>query len=75
MLKIKNLSKSFRHVDVLKQLSFQVEKGDLIYIHGINGSGKSTLFKIICDILQADSGTIELSKQAHIGALIENLAS
>jgi ABC-type multidrug transport system, ATPase component len=72
MLKIKNLSKSFRHVDVLKQLSFQVEKGDLIYIHGINGSGKSTLFKIICDILQADSGTIELSKQAHIGALIEN---
>jgi len=72
MLHIHHLTKSFRHLTVLNQLDFNVEKGDLIYIHGINGSGKSTLFKIICDILKPDTGDICLSDDAHIGALIEN---
>lgn len=72
MLSIHQLTKSFHHVVVLDQCDLEIEKGDLVYIHGINGSGKSTLFKIICDILKPDSGSIELSKDAHIGALIEN---
>lgn len=72
MLQIKNLSKSFHKTNVLNDLNLDIKKGDLIYIHGINGSGKSTLFKIICDILKQDSGEVILSKDAHIGALIEN---
>lgn len=72
MLKINNLSKSFRHTQVLKHLTCEIKEGDLIYIHGINGSGKSTLFKMICDILKPDEGEIILSQNAHIGALIEN---
>lgn len=72
MLKIEKLSKSFHKNIVLNELDFKIEKGDLIYIHGINGSGKSTLFKIICDILEADSGTITRDNDMHIGALIEN---
>lgn len=72
MLNINQLSKSFHKQNVLHHLSVQINDGDLIYIHGINGSGKSTLFKIICGILEKDSGEIELSSHAHIGALIEN---
>lgn len=72
MLQIHNLTKSFHQNEVLKHLDFNVEKGDLIYIHGINGSGKSTLFKLICDILKPDEGTIHINPKAHIGALIEN---
>lgn len=72
MLEITSLCKSFHHNLILDHLDFQVEKGDLIYIHGINGSGKSTLFKLICDILQPDSGEIKRNEKAHIGALIEN---
>ncbi len=72
MLQIHNLTKSFHQNEVLKHLDFHVEKGDLIYIHGINGSGKSTLFKLICDILKPDEGTIHINPKAHIGALIEN---
>lgn len=72
MLHIHNLSKSFHHHIILSQLQFDVQKGDLVYIHGINGSGKSTLFKLICHILQPDEGKIELDSDAHIGALIEN---
>lgn len=72
MLTIQNLSKAFQKQSVLTQLSFHVEDGELVYIHGINGSGKSTLFKIICGILEMDDGSMELSPHAHIGALIEN---
>ena len=72
MLTIHHLSKSFHKLNVLNQLSLQVNQGDLIYIHGINGSGKTTLFKIICGIIEKDSGDIQLSSHAHIGALIEN---
>lgn len=71
MLLIENLSKTF-HYPVLDNLTFQVKKGELIYIHGINGSGKSTLFKVITGILEADGGSIQLSQDCHIGALIEN---
>lgn len=72
MLTIHNLSKAFQKQIVLNQLSFHIEDGELIYIHGINGSGKSTLFKIISGILDKDEGDITLSDHAHIGALIEN---
>jgi len=72
MLHIHNLNKTFHKHTVLNQLSLDLNAGDLIYIHGINGSGKSTLFKIICHILQADSGEIIYDDDIHIGALIEN---
>lgn len=72
MLDIQHLNKSFSKHKVLKDLNLHVYKGDLIYIHGINGSGKSTLFKIICGILEADSGRCQLSQDVYIGALIEN---
>lgn len=72
MLQIRNLSKSFHHNFVLEKCNLDIQKGDLVYIHGINGSGKSTLFKIICHILEPDSGTVTLSQDAHVGALIEN---
>lgn len=72
MLDIQDLSKAFQKQSVLNHLSFHVEDGELIYIHGINGSGKSTLFKIICGILEMDEGVMNLSSHAHIGALIEN---
>lgn len=72
MLTITSLSKSFHQNLVLDHIDFHVEKGDLIYIHGINGSGKSTLFKLICDILKPDTGEIKCSQEMHLGALIEN---
>ena len=72
MLEIHDLSKSFHQHLVLDHLNLKIQTGQLVYIHGINGSGKSTLFKLICDILKPDSGTIQISSDIHIGALIEN---
>lgn len=71
-LSIRNLYKSFKKNDVLKNLNMTVNKGELIYIHGINGCGKSTLFKLITDIIKPTSGEIVFSADVRIGALIEN---
>lgn len=72
MLEISNLKKSFKNNTVLKNVSFNICEGDIIYIQGINGSGKTTLFKIICDILEKDEGILIKKKDVKIGALIEN---
>lgn len=72
LLKLNNIKKSFNKKEVLNELNLVVNKGECIYIHGKNGCGKSTLFKIICDILNVDLGTLEISDEVHLGALIEN---
>lgn len=72
MLEIKNLHKSFKSLTVLNGIDLSVKEGELIYIHGINGCGKSTLFKIVCDIIEADEGTVTKESRVKLGALIEN---
>ena len=72
LLELKKIFKQFKSKRVLLGVDLCVDAGELIYIKGINGSGKSTLFKIICDILMADSGTINKVDDLVIGALIEN---
>lgn len=72
MLKVNHIKKSFNQNIVLEDINLEINTGECIYIHGKNGCGKSTLFKIICDIIQSDSGTIEKKSDTYIGALIEN---
>lgn len=72
MLTMTQVCKKFKNNQVLNQLNLTVGQGECIYIHGKNGCGKSTLFKIICDILKADTGHIQIDENTHIGALIEN---
>lgn len=72
MLKVNHIKKSFKQNTVLEDINLEINKGECLYIHGKNGCGKSTLFKIICDIIQTDSGTIEKKPDTYIGALIEN---
>ena len=45
----------------LKDISFQVNKGEALGIIGRNGSGKSTLLKIMANVLYADSGSVTLN--------------
>lgn len=74
ILKIEGLNKKFGKKEVLKNLKLSLSEGDLVYIYGENGCGKSTLFKLMCDILKADQGTIDISHDVKLGALIENPA-
>ena len=58
LLEVKNLKKSFGDNVVLKDISLNVEKGEVLGIIGPSGSGKSTLLRCITDLEQEDSGVI-----------------
>lgn len=59
----------FREYWAIKQISFEVKKGETVGIVGRNGSGKSTLLQLICGTLYPTSGKIETS--GRIAALLE----
>jgi len=54
----KNLNKSFGGLQAVKDLSFDIKKGEILGIIGPNGAGKTTLFNIITNFLSPDSGQI-----------------
>ncbi|CAI3428866.1 ABC transporter ATP-binding protein [Enterococcus cecorum] len=53
--------KGYRNQEVLRDISFEVEKGDFFGIVGRNGSGKSTLLKIISQIYYPEKGSVEVN--------------
>ena len=59
MLKVQGLTGGYHEVPVVKNVSFQVNKGEMLGILGPNGSGKSTLLKIISGVLPLKTGTVE----------------
>jgi len=58
MLEVKKISVSYLGVPVIREVSFQVEEGQMVSIVGSNGAGKSTLLKTISGLLRPLSGEI-----------------
>ncbi len=58
IIQIAHLNKSFGEVKAVRDLSFQVKRGELFAFLGVNGAGKSTTISILCGQLRADSGTV-----------------
>lgn len=58
MLELTHIQKSFDGVTVLKDISMQVEEGEIVSILGPSGCGKTTLLNLILGIVEADAGTI-----------------
>ncbi len=58
VIEISNLSKGFKDMQVLKNLSFSLADGENLVVLGKSGSGKSVLIKCIVRLLNADQGTI-----------------
>ncbi len=63
MIEVKNLYKGFNHKAVLSDVSFVVNKGEILVIAGESGSGKTVLLKCINGLLKPDQGSIIIDGQ------------
>lgn len=60
MIKVENLKKTFGQLEVLKDISFEVNKGDVIAVIGSSGSGKSTMLRCLIDLEKVSGGSIAI---------------
>lgn len=70
LLEMKNIKKSFHGVEVLKDISLTVEKGEVLGIIGPSGSGKSTLLRCATGLETADGG--EIKYEGTYGLVFQN---
>ena len=56
MIEVKSISKSFKTVNALSELTFAARDGEITGLLGPNGAGKTTCLRIIYGLLRADSG-------------------
>ena len=61
MIKVTNIEKSFGDLKVLRGVSLEVKKGEIVSIVGASGAGKTTLLQIIGTLLPADGGEVEIA--------------
>lgn len=66
-----HISKAFLEKPVLRDVSFQIEKGEKIAVVGINGAGKTTLLRILLGEMEPDSGTVARVRDLEIGYLAQ----
>lgn len=81
IINVQNLSKNFREVNAVDQLSFSVPKGEVYGFLGQNGAGKSTTIRMLLTLIEPSKGTIEMFGHdlknnrnkvlAQVGAIIE----
>lgn len=62
ILKVEQLTKSFKDKDILHNISFDVKRGEIMAILGPNGAGKSTTIRNIMGIIHPDKGSIQFQE-------------
>lgn len=67
-IEVKDLCKTYEGQQVLKNISFEVKKGEFLAVLGLSGCGKTTLLRILIGLEKQDSGTIQKDGQ-EISAL------
>ena len=61
MIHFHGVSKHYENQTALRQITFSVEKGEMVFITGVSGSGKSTLLKLIYRAEKPDEGSISVA--------------
>jgi len=70
VINFKNVTKKFGSVSAITDVSFEIKKGEFVFITGPSGAGKSTILKLILGELTPDSGTVTVD-----GIDLKNLKS
>ena len=84
MVEVTNLGKNIKGIDVVKDITFSVEKRDILGFLGPNGAGKSTTIKMMLGLVKATKGEVKLggydirtqreSALENVGAMVESPA-
>lgn len=82
VLSIKNLNKTFSKAHVIKNVSLDINEGEVFGFLGPNGSGKTTTIKMVLGLLSIDSGSVYINgfnikkdfekAMTYVGAIVEN---
>lgn len=65
MLEVKEIKKTYSKREILKGVSFNLEKGKIRALVGPNGSGKTTLFKVLTNLTNKDSGSVIIDGKTY----------
>lgn len=71
MVQVENISKSFKKVQALNNVSFNAGKGELFGIIGPDGAGKTTLFRIMTTLTIPDNGTVFINNRSIFNDYME----
>lgn len=61
IIKVREIKKSYKDIEVLKGVDFEVEQGIIFALLGSNGAGKTTMIKIMATLLKADAGSVVIN--------------
>jgi sodium transport system ATP-binding protein len=70
MIQVQNLHKSFERRAAVRDLSFGASDGAITGLLGANGAGKTTTLRMICGLLKAESGGVQI--EGSMGALLDH---
>jgi sodium transport system ATP-binding protein len=82
MIQVQSLAKSFDRRPVVRSLSFTAPDGAITGLLGANGAGKTTTLRMICGVLQPESGSVTIdgastedprARQSRLGALLDHM--
>lgn len=71
LISVQNVKKSFGINEVLKDITFSLQKGEKMGLVGVNGCGKTTLMRLLTGELEPDGGAIHKSKELKLGYLAQ----
>ncbi len=60
MIEVANLTRRYERFTAVDQVSFQIQRGEIVDLLGHNGAGKSTFMKMLTGFLEPNSGAIRI---------------